>query len=250
MQAADLLEGVLPGGVGTGVGATGGAALDAFLALARYADGQYQHIVDHMRSSTYDAKQALMRRAKRDAEQLKGVTANESAPPPPPTPLPLPLLHRTPSPPHTPHPPPLTHVTSRPQTPHATLTHHTPTPHPHRITPPDPALDPTLHPSPAPRSVFSSRYVRLLDKQQVIDVQELQKLAGDRQEFLVCALTNYIKCLQGGATHDLRVFRIASLWFDNGTQPGINAIIQVSWCRFNLSSMEKLSVRCCDKPFN
>ena len=142
---------------------TGGAALDAFLALARYADGQYQHIVDHMRSSTYDAKQALMRRAKRDAEQLTGDKANRSAPPPPSYPAPPPphtphtppLTQRTPHPPHTPHPPPLTGQHPLP------LLHRTPTPHPRHITPPDPARDPhpphphpspTLHHAPRPRT--------------------------------------------------------------------------------------------------
>ena len=54
-------------------GSADGAVLDAFLSLARYADGQYQHIVEYMRSGSFEAKQALIRQAKEEAEQLKSV---------------------------------------------------------------------------------------------------------------------------------------------------------------------------------
>ena len=43
------------------------------MSLARYADGQYQNIVNHMKSSTFEAKQALVKRAKADAEKLKQI---------------------------------------------------------------------------------------------------------------------------------------------------------------------------------
>jgi len=47
--------------------------LDAFLSLARYADGQYQHIIEYTRSGSFEAKQALIRQAKEEADQLKSV---------------------------------------------------------------------------------------------------------------------------------------------------------------------------------
>lgn len=47
------------------------AALDAFLSLARFADAQYQHIDNYMKSPNYEAKQALARQAKAEAEQLR-----------------------------------------------------------------------------------------------------------------------------------------------------------------------------------
>ncbi len=49
------------------------ASLDAYLALARFADAQYQNIVTYCASSTYEAKQALVKQAKRDMEELSTV---------------------------------------------------------------------------------------------------------------------------------------------------------------------------------
>lgn len=46
-------------------------AVDAFLSLARFADAQYQNIVDYMNSNTYDSKRELVRKAASDVEQLK-----------------------------------------------------------------------------------------------------------------------------------------------------------------------------------
>ena len=45
-------------------------SLDSFLALARFADQQYQGIVTHMKSSTFEAKQALVKKAKEDLDAL------------------------------------------------------------------------------------------------------------------------------------------------------------------------------------
>ena len=55
-------------------------AVDAFHSLARYVDAQYQSIVDHMNSSAFEAKQAHIRMARNDTEQLKklGQTARYS----------------------------------------------------------------------------------------------------------------------------------------------------------------------------
>lgn len=46
-------------------------AVEAFHSLARYVDAQYQHIVDHMNSQTYEAKKDLIRQAREDTEKLK-----------------------------------------------------------------------------------------------------------------------------------------------------------------------------------
>ena len=64
LQAVTLLE---------DQGSADGAVLDAFLSLARYADGQYQHIIEYTRSGSFEAKQALIRQAKEEADQLKSV---------------------------------------------------------------------------------------------------------------------------------------------------------------------------------
>lgn len=49
------------------------AVLDAFLSLARYADGQYQHIIEYMHCGSFEAKQLLIRQAKEEVNQLKSV---------------------------------------------------------------------------------------------------------------------------------------------------------------------------------
>ena len=48
-------------------------SLDAYLSLARYADSQYQNIVTYMKSSTFEAKQSLMKKAQDEAERLREV---------------------------------------------------------------------------------------------------------------------------------------------------------------------------------
>jgi len=62
-QAACMLEQNIPESRNT--------AINAFHSLARYVDAQYQHIVDHMTSATYEAKQDLIRQAREDTEKLK-----------------------------------------------------------------------------------------------------------------------------------------------------------------------------------
>ena len=63
MQSAGMLE--------KRISTDSETAVDAFYSLARYVDAQYQHIVDHMNSATYEAKNDLMREARDDTEQLK-----------------------------------------------------------------------------------------------------------------------------------------------------------------------------------
>lgn len=57
----------------------GDIALDAYLSLARFADNQYQNIINYMKSNTYEAKQALMKKAVTEIEKLKqlGFTSKE-----------------------------------------------------------------------------------------------------------------------------------------------------------------------------
>lgn len=57
----------------------GDIALDAYLSLARFADSQYQNIINYMKSNTYEAKQDLMKKAVTEIETLKqlGVTSKE-----------------------------------------------------------------------------------------------------------------------------------------------------------------------------
>jgi len=62
-KAASLLE--------TDTSASCETAVDAFHSLARYVDTQYQNIVDHMNSSSFEAKQEHIRMARQDTEQLK-----------------------------------------------------------------------------------------------------------------------------------------------------------------------------------
>ena len=45
-------------------------AIEAQLSLGRFADNQYQNVVNYMKSSEYEAKQALLKQAKTDYEAL------------------------------------------------------------------------------------------------------------------------------------------------------------------------------------
>ena len=72
-----------------------------------------------------------------------------------------------------------------------------------------------------------SRYYRTLEKQRQIDEQEQQSLLSDQERFLLCALDNYIKCLQHHDKHDLRVFRLVSLWFDNAASGKVSKSMKV-----------------------
>ena len=75
--------------------------------------------------------------------------------------------------------------------------------------------------------VCRSRYLRMVDKQRQIDEQEMKTLEADKENFLLQAVGNYLKCLRVGDRHDLRVFRLTSLWFDNNTSQQINTHIRV-----------------------
>ncbi|KAL3883922.1 hypothetical protein ACJMK2_030148 [Sinanodonta woodiana] len=129
-----------------------GTAIDAYLSLARYADSQYQNIVNYMNSSTNEAKQSLMSKAQKELAKLKQIVA-------------------------------------------------------------DPSKD---------------RYLRTLEKQSEIDQAELKAMLEDRTQFLLKAVKNYIKCLGCGDQHNLRIFRLTSLWFSNAGNEEVNKMIQDS----------------------
>ncbi|XP_022082003.1 serine-protein kinase ATM-like isoform X2 [Acanthaster planci] len=129
-------------------------AIESQLSLARFADSQYQNIVNYMKSSEYEDKQALMKQAKKEYEELHAMGD--------------------------------------------------------RI----------------------SRYARTLKKQSEIDERELDSMMQDRENFLQKAVECYLKCLEFGTSdHDLRVFRVCSLWFENSSEDDINKLVQDSFER-------------------
>jgi hypothetical protein len=54
----------------------------------------------------------------------------------------------------------------------------------------------------------------------------------DKTKFLQKAVENYLKCLTYGDKHDLRIFRLISLWFSNSSVQSVNALIEVPLCLF------------------
>ena len=58
---------------------TSAPAINAHLSLARFADSQYQNIVNYTKSSEYEAKENLLKRAKRDCEELKAIGGKSSS---------------------------------------------------------------------------------------------------------------------------------------------------------------------------
>ena len=75
--------------------------------------------------------------------------------------------------------------------------------------------------------VLFSRYYKTLYKQSAIDQSELNAMQEDRDRFLHQAVQNYIQCLQLGDKHDIRIFRLVSLWFSNPTSTSISELIMV-----------------------
>ncbi|XP_078699305.1 serine-protein kinase ATM-like [Branchiostoma floridae x Branchiostoma belcheri] len=124
------------------------AALEAYLALARFTDQQYQVIVNYMKSSTYEAKKEMIERSKAEVEKLTQTGLVSSA----------------------------------------------------------------------------ARYFKIMKRHMVEGRDELEGLNEDRDAFLHKAMENYIRCLKAGDEHDLRVFRLCSLWFRNSHNPDINQL--------------------------
>jgi len=87
-----------------------------------------------------------------------------------------------------------------------------------------------------------SRYYRTLEKQRQIDEQEQQNLMHDRERYLMCAVENFIKCLQHHDKYDLRVFRLVSLWFDNACSDKLSTYMKVYYILLQSISCSSLSV--------
>ncbi|CAH1233491.1 ATR [Branchiostoma lanceolatum] len=124
------------------------AALEAYLALARFTDQQYQVIVNYMKSSTYEAKKDMIERSKAEVEKLGQAGLVASA----------------------------------------------------------------------------NKYFKIMKRHMVDGKDELESLNEDRDSFLHKAMENYIRCLTAGDEHDLRVFRLCSLWFRNAHNSEINQL--------------------------
>jgi hypothetical protein len=66
----------------------------------------------------------------------------------------------------------------------------------------------------------------------------------DKTKFLQKAVENYLKCLTYGDKHDLRIFRLISLWFSNSSVQSVNALIEVHlglWVRTHKAGIEPQS---------
>ena len=74
---------------------------------------------------------------------------------------------------------------------------------------------------------FYSRYYKTLSKQSDLDKAEVEVMNEDKTKFLQKAVENYLKCLTYGDKHDLRIFRLISLWFSNSSVQSVNALIEV-----------------------
>ncbi|CAN7987992.1 unnamed protein product, partial [Ixodes hexagonus] len=71
-----------------------------------------------------------------------------------------------------------------------------------------------------------ARALRLLERQSDLDRGEAAGLRASRDRYLLQALDNYVRCLKGSSSHDLRLFRLASLWVDNASLPDVNALLK------------------------
>lgn len=72
------------------------------------------------------------------------------------------------------------------------------------------------------------RYTTKVQKELELDEKALSNLQADRQRFLCKAVENYVQCLEEGEEHDTWVFRLASLWLENGDVGAVNATMKVS----------------------
>lgn len=66
-----------------------------------------------------------------------------------------------------------------------------------------------------------------MQKELELDEKALSNLQADRQRFLCKAVENYVQCLEQGEEHDTWVFRLASLWLENGDAAAVNATMKV-----------------------
>lgn len=76
--------------------------------------------------------------------------------------------------------------------------------------------------------LLARRYTAKVQKEMELDEKALANLRADRQRFLCKAVENYVQCLEQGEEHDTWVFRLASLWLENGGVAAVNATMKVS----------------------
>lgn len=60
-----------------------------------------------------------------------------------------------------------------------------------------------------------------------LDERAMCALQEDRKQFLCRAVENYINCLQSGGEHDMRIFRLCSLWLENSGVAEVNGMMKV-----------------------
>lgn len=95
------------------------------------------------------------------------------------------------------------------------------------------------------------RTLKIMMKQIEIDEEEINVLQKTKMEFLNKAVENYLKCLKGTNCHDLRIFQLTSLWFQNHRNNKLNTLMKnniylIQTYKF-LPLMYQLAARMC-KP--
>ncbi|XP_051881913.1 serine-protein kinase ATM isoform X4 [Pristis pectinata] len=74
----------------------------------------------------------------------------------------------------------------------------------------------------------TNRYVVKVQRECELDEQAMCALQEDRKQFLCKAVENYINCLQSGEEHDMRIFRLCSLWLENSGVPEVNEMMKLA----------------------
>ncbi|XP_072119204.1 serine-protein kinase ATM isoform X1 [Mobula birostris] len=71
-----------------------------------------------------------------------------------------------------------------------------------------------------------NRYVVKIQRECELDERAMCALQDDRKQFLCKAVENYVNCLQSGEEHDMRIFRLCSLWLENSGVPEVNEMMK------------------------
>ncbi|XP_078258598.1 serine-protein kinase ATM [Rhinoraja longicauda] len=74
--------------------------------------------------------------------------------------------------------------------------------------------------------VQTNRYVVKVQRECELDERAMCALQEDRKQFLCKAVENYINCLQSGEEHDMRIFRLCSLWLENSGVAEVNKMMK------------------------
>ncbi|XP_067102314.1 serine-protein kinase ATM isoform X1 [Osmerus mordax] len=76
------------------------------------------------------------------------------------------------------------------------------------------------------RKVGNNRYTVKVQRELELDEQALSSLQADQRRFLCKAVENYILCLEQGQEQQAWVFRLASLWLENGHVKEVNDMMR------------------------